>query len=69
MEHTYSSKAPNIIDQAERQESKELQECTFRPSINPRAKIPIDNSVPKGYYQMVNRIRKVNNEKKALEEK
>jgi hypothetical protein len=30
--------------------------------------VPKD-SVPKGYYEMINRIRKVNDEKKALEEK
>ena len=64
-------------------EEKELVECTFKPKIHGSntniSKTPIRhrgenesleaNSLPKGYYAMINRMRKVNEEKRALEEK
>ena len=48
-----------------------MQECTFKPNTQkPKAKTPNTNEqLPKGYYQQINRIRKQNEEKKALEDK
>lgn len=47
---------------------EDLQECTFRPSINPRPKTACPVHI-KGYEKVVNRLRKVNMEKRALQEK
>ena len=84
-EHTESSKAMASHTAAILKEEKELEECTFKPKINqpngggtvgahrtPRRQENESiaaNQVPRGYYQMVNRMRKVNEERKALEEK
>ena len=81
-EHTESSKAMVMHTAAIMKEEKELEECTFKPKINhpnsganrgpPRRQENESitaNQVPRGYYQMVNRMRKVNEERKALEEK
>ncbi len=55
-------------------DEKELEECTFKPKLNKTPRRQENESIaanqlPRGYYQMVNRMRKVNEEKKALEEK
>lgn len=56
-------------------EEKELENCTFHPKINTISPLTLrenDGAAanhPKGYYEMVNRMRKVNEEKKAIEEK
>ena len=84
-EHTDSSKAMAMHTAAILREEKELEECTFKPKINqPSGGAAIGmnrtprrqenesiaaNQVPRGYYQMVNRMRKVNEERKAMEEK
>ena len=81
-EHTDSSKAMAMHTAAILREEKELEECTFKPKINqpsggaanrtPRRQENESiaaNQVPRGYYQMVNRMRKVNEERKAMEDK
>ena len=57
-------------------EEKELENCTFHPKINTtpmrrqeNESIAANNSHPKGYFEMINRMRKVNEEKRAIEEK
>jgi hypothetical protein len=59
-------------------EEKELENCTFHPKINTTPMRRQENESmaanapaahPKGYFEMINRMRKVNEEKRAIEEK
>jgi hypothetical protein len=80
LDPTEASKAMASHTAAILKDEKELEECTFKPKINPPLasnRTPkrqenesiAANQLPRGYYQMVNRMRRVNEEKKALEEK
>lgn len=49
-----------------------MEECTFKPNIianKKPTKAPQPDKLPKGYQEQVQRIRKINEEKKAQEEK
>jgi hypothetical protein len=69
-----SSKTLNPSGGTMTREEKELENCTFHPKINGRrqenesmaANAPTH---PKGYFEMINRMRRVNEEKRAIEEK
>ena len=57
-------------------EEKELENCTFHPKINVTSmrrqeneSMAANTTHPKGYYEMINRMRKVNEEKRAIEER
>lgn len=69
-----STKPQNPLTHQTR-EDKELENCTFHPKINttPLRKQENEslaaNQHPKGYYEMINRMRKVNEDKRAIEEK
>jgi hypothetical protein len=56
-------------------EEKELENCTFHPKINTTPMRRQENESmaanapsahPKGYFEMINRMRKVNEEKRAI---
>jgi len=62
---------PSKVTVTMTREEKEMENCTFHPKINRRQENEsmAANGHPKGYFEMVNRMRRVNEEKRAIEEK
>jgi hypothetical protein len=62
---------PSKVTVTMTREEKEMENCTFHPKINRRQENEsmAANGHPKGYFEMINRMRRVNEEKRAIEEK
>lgn len=52
-------------------EEKELEECTFKPNVGVVKKPPSKptDKIPKGYYEQIQRMRRITEEKRIQEEK